>query len=287
MKAGIIIQARTGSSRLPGKVLLDLPYNSGITVLSQVIRRSLKSQCKRVIVATTEKETDDVIVSIAEQEKVEYFRGPEDDVLARYYFAAQKFNLDIIVRVTSDCPCIDWQAIDKVLETIFANNCDYVRVVGNHPLGTEDVEAFTFGALKKAFLESSKDFEREHVSPYFYYSAPEKFKSLFIESSPEIQFPEARVVLDTIEDYALLCAIFDFLYPKNHFFDTYQIISLFRSKPWLKFINQKVVQKKIFENLDKELEEAIKILKLQDLRRAVAWIEQKRKENSNNDPSKT
>lgn len=284
MKTGIIIQARTGSSRLPGKVLLELPYESGITVLSQVIRRSLKSQCKRIIVATTEKEADNTIVSIAKQEKVEYFRGPEDDVLARYYFAAQKFNLDIIVRVTSDCPCIHWQAINKVLEAIFVNKCDYVRIVGHHPLGTEDVEAFTFGALEKAFFESSKDFEREHVSPYFYYSAPEKFKSIFIESSQEIQLPEARVVLDTIEDYALLCAIYDFLYHRVQFFNTYQIVSLFRSKPWLKLINQKVVQKRIFENLAEELEEALKILKLQDLRRAVSWMEQKiKKENSDDD----
>ena len=105
---GAIIQARTSSTRLPGKVLLELPYGSGITVLQQVIRRLKQSKkIDTIVVATTEDKADDAIVDIASRESVSSFRGSKENVLERYYLAAKSFGLETIVRITSDCPCID------------------------------------------------------------------------------------------------------------------------------------------------------------------------------------
>ncbi len=104
---GAVIQARTSSTRLPNKVLLELPYRSGITVLQHVIRRVKQSQkIEVIVVATTEDNADDSIVNIALREGVLCFRGSKENVLERYYLAAKKHKLDSVVRITSDCPCI-------------------------------------------------------------------------------------------------------------------------------------------------------------------------------------
>src|SRR4030066_2065637 len=102
---GAIIQARISSMRLPGKVLKDLPYASGITCLEQVIRRLKKSKrLNEIIIATTKDKEDNRVVDIVKKEEVKYFRGCKENVLSRYYLTAKENNLDIIVRVTSDCP---------------------------------------------------------------------------------------------------------------------------------------------------------------------------------------
>ncbi len=273
MNIGTIIQARTGSTRLPGKVLFRLPYDSDITVLSQVVRRVKRSKSSgKIIIATTKKREDDRIIEIAKQEGVDSFRGDEEDVLSRYWEAAKFFSLDIIVRVTSDCPCIDWQAIDRVVDAIIQGHADYVRIKGNHPLGTEDVEAFTFKALDIAYKNSNQNFEREHVTPYICYTAPQDFKIFWLKSFSTSDI-KIRVVLDTIEDYALLCIIYDELYWKKNFFSTTDIISFLQQKPWLNLINSRILQKKIFSSLEEEIHEAIKLLKLQDLKRAALFLE--------------
>ena len=128
MKIGAIIQARTASTRLPGKVLKELPCGSGITVLEQVIRR-LKgsSRIDDIIVATTKDVEDEKIVEIADKEGVGWFRGSRDDVLSRYFLAAGENDLDIIVRITSDCPCMDPEVVDCVIESyVRGERMDYV-----------------------------------------------------------------------------------------------------------------------------------------------------------------
>jgi spore coat polysaccharide biosynthesis protein SpsF len=273
MKIGAIIQARTGSSRLPGKVLLELPYGSGITTLEQVIRRVKKSRkVEDVIVATTTKSEDDKIVRIAEKEGVKTFRGSEKDVLSRYYHAAKEHNLDIVVRITSDCPCIDPNVIDLVVEHHLKTNADYTRNEG-YPRGF-DVEVISFKALEEAYRCATQPFEREHVCPYIYTTAPEKFKIEYVPAPREFYRPDIRVTLDTEEDYALLCCVFDNLYGKNPFFGVSEVVELFNKKPYLEIINKKIRQKRTFLTLEEELKEAIKVLELQELNRAKKLLEE-------------
>ncbi len=273
MKIAAIIQARTSSTRLPGKVLKELPYNSGITCLEQVIRRLKKSKrLNEIIIATTEEKEDDEIIDITKKEDVKYFRGSKENVLSRYYFAAKENNIDLIVRITSDCPCIDAQIVDVIINEHLKTNVDYTSnsLMRTYPHGL-DVEVFNFNSLEKAYKNATKDYEREHVTPYINRN-PQIFKINEIKAPKELYAPDIRVTLDTEEDYVLLCAVYDYLYPKNKYFNAYDIVNLFNEKPWLKLINKKIIQKKIFNTLEEELEEAKRILDSQDLKKARDFI---------------
>jgi spore coat polysaccharide biosynthesis protein SpsF len=270
MKTGAVVQARTSSTRLPGKVLKDLPYGSGITVLQQVIRRLKKSRnLDDIIVATTTDRADQKIVKLSKKETVKCFRGSINDVLKRYYLAAKENDLDIIVRITSDCPCIDFSVVDSVIEKHIATKADFTSniLTRTFPYGL-DVEVLNFDTLEKAHFEAKQNFEREHVCPYIYKSNPQMFKISTVEATGEFYGPDIRITLDTERDYALLCTVFDCLYSEDDFFGTEDVIKLFRDKPWLKTINKNVTHKKIFDSLQPELEEAIKMLDLQELNRA-------------------
>lgn len=275
MKIGAIIQARTSSTRLPNKVLKELPYGSGITVLEQVIRRLKKSKMlNEIIIATTTDEVDKEIVSISEKENVECFRGSKFNVLKRYYLTAYESDLDIIVRITSDCPCIDPDIVDLVLENHMKVEADYTSnsLVKSFPHGL-DVEVINFKTLEKAFFESTENFEKEHVTPFIYKTKPELFKLNIVKANNKMKAPDIRITLDTIEDYILLCAIFDFLYKKNQFFKTKDIINLFEKKPWLKLINKNIKQKEIFDTLEDEINASIKYLDLQDMDQSKRILE--------------
>ncbi len=271
-KKGAIIQARTTSTRLPGKILFSLPYNSNITVLQQVLKRTLKAKSLDVvIVATTTDKEDDIVVEIAKSEGIPYFRGSKDDVLSRYYHCAVEYNLDTVVRITSDCPCIDWNLIDKTVNIHLREKADYTRLV-DIPVGL-NVEAIKLSALQKAFVKASEPFEREHVTPYIYIEKREEFKIKELKLDFLSNYKNIRITLDTEEDYALLCAVFDYLYIKNEYFTIQDILELFKQKPWLCLINRRVVQKKIFRSLDEEIEEAKRILEMQELYRAKRLLE--------------
>jgi len=275
MKIAAIIQARISSTRLPGKVLKELPYKSSISCLEQVIRRLKKSKrLNEIIIATTEGKEDDDIVDIAQKEVVKYFRGSKENVLSRYYFAAKENNIDVIVRITSDCPCIDVDITDLTIDAHINKMADYTTncLIRTYPHGL-DVEVFNFNALEEAYKNVTKYYEKEHVTPYIYKN-PQKFKINIVKAPKELYAPDIRITLDTEEDYALLCAVFDYLYPKNEYFNAYDIVNLFnKEKPWLKLINKKVIQKKILNTLEEEIKEAIKILDLQDLKRARDFLE--------------
>ncbi len=275
MKITAIIQARTSSTRLPKKVLLPLPYDTKITVLQQVIRRTKKSNTiDDIIIATTTDKEDEKIVEIAKKESVKWFRGSKKNVLERYYKAAKENKSDVIVRITSDCPCIDWNIIDKTVATHLKQNADYTSntIKRTFPHGL-DVEVFNFDALEEAYCNATKDFEKEHVCPYIHTTNKDKFKIASVEAPPQLTAPDIRITLDTKEDYALLCVVFDYLYTNNPFFHAYDIVSLFKEKPWLKFINEKVLQKKTFNSIEEELEEAKKLLELQELNNAKEILE--------------
>lgn len=274
MKTGAIIQARTSSTRLPQKVLKELPWSGKVTVLEQVIKRLRKAQnLSEIIIATTLEREDNEIIKICEKRNIKWFRGSKENVLSRFYSAAKKNKLDIIVRITSDCPCMDPEVVDLIIEKHIKAKADYTSncLIRSYPHGL-DVEVFNFNVLEETYKNAKNNYEKEHVTPYIE-NNPKKFKTLNVKLPQKLCAPDIRITLDTEEDYALLCAVFDYLYPKNEYFNVYDILNLFKEKPWLKLINKKVVQKKIFYSLKEEIKEAIKVLELQDLKKASTLLE--------------
>ncbi len=260
VKKAAIIQVRVNSERLPKKIFYKLPFDSNITVIEQIIKRSKKiSNIDDVIIATTETK-DNRLENIAKVEGVKIFKGNEHNVLNRFYCTAKENEIDVIIRMTGDNPCIDPLLISTILENHVRNNVDYTKTEG-YPIGL-NVEVFNFKALEKAYKNATKDYEKEHVTPYINRN-PQIFKINEIKAPKELYVPDIRITLDTEEDYALLCAVYDYLYSKNKYLNAYDIVNLFNEKPWLKLINKKIVQKKIFNTLEEELKEAKKILNLQ------------------------
>lgn len=232
MKIGAIVQARMSSTRLPGKVLKELPYGSGITVLEQVIRRLKRSRkIGEFIIATTFGKEDDAIVQIAERIKTKYFRGDKEDVLSRHYFAARENALDAVVRVTSDCPCVDAEIADLTIEKHLRSKADYTsnNLERTYPHGL-DVEIFNFNILEEAHKMAKTSYDREHVTPYIYRN-PNRYRLERVKAPPELSAPEIRITLDTEEDYALLRLVFDSLYPEDEYFTAYDIVNFFKKMP--------------------------------------------------------
>jgi spore coat polysaccharide biosynthesis protein SpsF len=242
-KVVCIIQARMGSTRLPGKVM---KYLFGKTVLSHVIERVKQSKrIDEIIIATSTLEHDEIIAKKAEKCGVKYFRGNEDDVLSRYYYAAKENNADIVVRITSDCPLIDPIIIDNLIKYYKENNYDIVTNAGidlakrTFPRGL-DTEVFSFKVLEEAFNNAKESYQREHVTPYIY----ENSNKIYYYKN-NIDYSSYRWTLDTEEDYKLIQEIYGHLYKGEHDFYMEDILKLFEEKPELKKINEHIEQKKI------------------------------------------
>lgn len=238
-----IIQARMGSSRLPGKVLLDL---EGKPVLLRVIDRVLESKnINQVVVATTTNLNDQKIVDLLKDyhSKVFVFRGSEEDVLDRYYQAAKGQKADVVVRITSDCPLMDSEVLDKVINVFLKEkDIDYASNVfakRTFPRGL-DVEVFSFEVLEKTWQEAENKDDREHVTLYIRKN-PDLFKCMNV--AHDTDYSHYRWTLDEKEDYELIKIIYQELYPKNPDFRMADIIELFDKKPELVKINQHVEQK--------------------------------------------
>ena len=271
-----IIQARTTSSRLPNKVLLSLPYGSNKTVLEQVIKRVKKSKLiNKVVVATTLNETDDQIEKLCQNFNIACSRGSENNVLSRYYQAARENNAELVVRITSDCPCIDAEIIDELIEKHLKEKNDYTSnsLIRSYPHGL-DCEVFSFKLLEEAFNNATENFEKEHVTPYIYKTNKSKFKIGYLILKDSKEYEKIRITLDTKEDYTLLCSVYDYLYKENRSFKCSDIIKLFERKPWLYNINSSIEQKKTCSNLEEEIEEALRLLKKQDLNRAEKYLKE-------------
>lgn len=162
-----IIQARMGSTRLPGKSMMEI---EGRPMVSQVIRRVKRARLVRqIILAIPAKDESSSLADIAWQEDVIYYVTgagiPENDVLSRFYYAAHKHNADPVVRITADCPLIDPRVIDSLINFYLDNHFDYVSTLETYPDGF-DTEIFSYAALRLAHLVSLDPAEREHVTSY-------------------------------------------------------------------------------------------------------------------------
>lgn len=236
-----IMQARLGSSRLPGKVLLKV---NGTTFLEHGYSRLLLAKSiDRAVIATTTEYGDDKIAVFCEARNWPYFRGSETDVLDRYYQTALKFPADIIVRITSDCPLLDPVIIDEVVNQVkqdFPNTAYASNVIlpRHFPRGL-DVEAFTFDALETAWKQATQLPHREHVTP-FINSQPERFPQKAIHNSKD--YSSHRWTLDTKEDHDLLFKILDAAPEPTGWKN---ILSLVESQADWSDINAEIEQKKI------------------------------------------
>ncbi|WP_270852647.1 glycosyltransferase family protein [Fusobacterium varium] len=272
-----IIQARTTSSRLPNKVLLNLPYNGNKTVLEQVINRVKESKyINKIVVATTINEIDNKIEKLCKSLQIGCFRGSEDNVLSRYYEAATKYKTDLVVRITSDCPCIDPEILDELIEKHLNEENDYTSnsLVRTFPHGL-DCEIFSYKILKEAYENAKEKFEFEHVTPYIYKTNKNKYKIGQLLLNKNKEYSKIRITLDTKEDYILLCEVYDNLYSNNKYFNCEDIIDLFEEKKWFYLINNSIEQKRVCNSLEEEIEEAIKLLNKQDLNRVEKYLKEK------------
>ena len=235
MTIGCIIQARMGSTRLPGKVLMNITKEK--PVLYYVINQ-LK-HCKsieKIIVATTTLQEDDKIVQFCMDNKVSCFRGDSKNVLERHYRCAEKFSLSKIIRMPSDKPLLDPEVVDKIVEVFNSNSYDYVTnfLPSTFPGGTE-VEVLSFDSLKKSWENAALPSEKEHVTNYIYNNRND-FRIFNVVNSEDLS--NFRWAVDTIEDLRLVSEIVSKIH-KNPILIK-DILELFKNEPNLVEINKQV-----------------------------------------------
>ena len=234
-KIDCIIQARIGSSRLPGKIML--PADNNHIVFDYVIDQLQQSKLiEKIIIATTTNQEDDRIVEFAEKRKIEFFRGNQNDVLDRYYQCARNFSSDNILRITSDSPLADPTVIDDLIINYQKISCDYAstNLIRTYPIGL-DAEIFSFIALEKTWKNAVLPSEREHVSPYMKKNS-DIFKQFNLKN--QIKIPILRLTIDREEDLELFRIIISKISQRPILME--HILELHNNEPKLFEINSNV-----------------------------------------------
>jgi spore coat polysaccharide biosynthesis protein SpsF len=241
-KVGVITQARVTSTRLPGKVLLQA---GGKTMLQHHIDR-LHDADLDVYIATTTNASDDPIATYARQAAIPCYRGDEQHVLSRYYGCAKEHHLDIIVRVTSDCPLIDGQVIADAVQLYLSHNDEQLYLSNalqrTYPRGF-DFEIFSFSLLEGAYKHAVEKADLEHVTPYINQNKSGRVKLLHYTQEEDAS--QYRITLDTPEDLELITLLIETYHA--HELTGEQIIRLLKNHPELPNINAHVEQKKLGE----------------------------------------
>jgi len=225
-----IIQARMGATRLPGKVLMEI---NGVPLLKyQVERINRSTLISEIIIATTNVVKDDAIVEFCKRNQIKYFRGSENDVLDRYHTCASKYNADIIVRCTGDCPLIDPVIIDKTIKLLVDQDADFASNTvppedRSFPEGS-DLEVFTMQALKRAHLECNNPHDREHVTFYFW-KYDNGFYTILLNNEEDIS--NYRYTIDYPEDFDVLSFLINEMSCEGIDGTTQEIVSLLNSNP--------------------------------------------------------
>jgi spore coat polysaccharide biosynthesis protein SpsF len=235
----VVVQARTGSTRLPGKVLLPL---AGAPALLRMLERVLASHTRfDLVVATTDRPEDDGLVALVHRFGVRVFRGHPTDLLDRHYRAALASRAEVVVKIPSDCPLVDPDAIDRVLSAFLADPARYDFVSNLHPPSWpdgNDVEVMTFAALEQAFRTAAAPHEREHTTP-FLWDQPERFRVGNVEWGTGLDLSLThRLTLDYPDDYALVAAVYEALWRKERpVFSLSEILALLEERPALRETN--------------------------------------------------
>ena len=234
-----IIQARLGSTRLPGKCLKII---SNKPLLEHIINRIKESnKIKQIIIATTDLIEDDKIVDCAKKNDVKFYRGDVNNVLDRYYNAAKDNNANIIIRITADDPFKDPVIIDEIIEYFENNNYDYVSntIKPTFPIGI-DVEVFSFDSLKKVWLNAQDIDDLEHVT-LFILKNINMFKIKNIENGNDLS--HLRWTIDTKEDFLMAEQVYKYLYDKKKIFLMNDILILLKKHPEIIEINRSIKQR--------------------------------------------
>lgn len=243
MKISAIVASRMTSTRLPGKILMDL---CGKPALCQLIDRLKQSKYLHdIVIATTTNKQDNIVVQTANDMAVSCYRGSEEDVLGRHVQAAEASNTDLIVHITSDCPLLDAETIDTVIERMLEHPyLDFVAndIIQTYPLGFS-VEVFRTSTLKEVDQLTNDPADREHVSLYMY-ERPKEYHLSNVEAPYFLRHPEYRLTLDTMEDYQLISRVYEALYPSKPQFTLHDIVRYLQNNSALLSINQSIQQKK-------------------------------------------
>ena len=234
----IVVQARMGSSRLPGKVMMPI---LGRSLLYRMIERlRFIKHSAQLLMATSINPADDLIEQEAVNMNVECFRGSEDNLLERHYLAALKYEADVVLKIPSDCPLIDPRVVDEVLDFFITNSNQFDFVSNLHPPtwpDGNDVEVMSIGCLKKTYEEAHRQMELEHTTPYIWEN-PDKFRIGNVAWSKGLDYSMShRFTIDYEADYQFIKRIYEELYPLKPDFSCEDIIDLLIDKPEIYDIN--------------------------------------------------
>lgn len=243
MTVAAVIQARMGSTRLPGKVLMKIAAEP---VLAHVVARSRAIDgVDEVIVATSDLPADDPIADLCRDRGWGCHRGSEADVLDRYLCAAAEWQVDQLIRVTADCPLLCTLEAGRVVARQLESSADCSHNLtafgSGMPLGT-GVEACTFAAIETSWLEGHAAADREHVL-WYVHQHPERFRVELVICREAVRRPDYRLTVDTEEDLALVRAIYDNVTPTDGIVSLADVISFLDERPDLRELNQHVQQK--------------------------------------------
>lgn len=237
-----VVQARTGSTRLPNKVLRPL---AGRPLLCRMVERVKSAALAGVVViATTAEAEDDLIVELCEAAAVPCFRGHPTDLLDRHYQAGLAFGAETVVKIPSDCPLIDPRVIDRVIGHYLERSGQYDYVSNLHPAtypDGNDVEVMSMRALETAWREAERDFEREHTTP-FLWENPARFRLGNVVWETGLDYSMShRWTIDYEEDYRFIAAIYDALYPTLPDFSLEDILDYLENHPEVRALNERYV----------------------------------------------
>lgn len=241
MKIVAIIEARMGSSRLPGKVLLPA---MGRPLLAHLTSR-LKAvpSIDEIVLATTVNMADDALVDFAEKDGIKVFRGSEEDVMSRVIGAAESAQADVVVEITGDCPIIDPDLVEQTIRVFKRNNAAYCAnsFISSYPDGM-DTQVMTLGALKKSFTMTDDPLDREHVSRHIV-NNPQLFPHVYLIAPPSLHWPGLGLTLDEPADYELIRTLIENLGKDNPLFGCGDVIRFLRANPQVLKINDMVRRK--------------------------------------------
>jgi glutamate-1-semialdehyde aminotransferase/spore coat polysaccharide biosynthesis protein SpsF (cytidylyltransferase family)/predicted dehydrogenase len=266
-----VIQARMGSTRLPGKSMAEIEKRP---MLWHVVHRAKQATLvDRVVVATSTAPADDVIEKMCREIGVTCYRGSESDVLDRYYAAARGEKASQVVRITADCPLIDPVVIDRVVRRFQAGDLDYASnaMVRTYPDGL-DTEIFSFSALERAWHEATKSSEREHVTPYL---RSKKFRIANVENTVELAQLSCRWTVDEQEDLDFVRAVYEAMRGRENFLME-DVLQLLHDRPDIEKLNSQILSNRgYYKSL---YEEAIAgPAPARPLNQSKAWLERAKK----------
>jgi len=239
MKIVVVVQARTGSTRLPGKVMMPLANRP---LLHRMLERVLAAKTpSAVVVATTPARADDVIEEVATEAGVACFRGHPTDLLERHYSAAIDMRAHVVVKIPSDCPLVDPDVIDRVIG-YYIDHVDCADFVSNLYPGTypdgNDVEVIPFGVLETAWIEATAEHEREHTTP-FIWERRDRFRVHHVAWESGLDYSSShRWTIDYPEDYQFLAAVYSALWNEARpVFSLRDVLSLLEARPDIAALN--------------------------------------------------